>query len=89
MGKRFDCSTPRPKSDGTGSWWLRVGSAWQNDNGQITVYLDSYPIPDKDGVVKIMLFEPRPPSTQPGTPAPRQQNLQQWGKDDIDDEIPF
>ena len=61
MGKRFNVSTPKPYSDGSGkTWWLKVGSAWQNDRGLITVYLDSYPTPDKDGVVKMMLFEPDP-----------------------------
>jgi len=84
--KRFDASTPRPKSDGTGSYWVRVGSAFQNDqNGLITIYLDAYPVPDKEGVVKIMLFEPR--ERQPNQQAPAQNH--RTTREALDDDIPF
>lgn len=84
-GKRLDAMTPRPKQDG-GTWWLRVGSAWVNDKGQTTVYLDSYPIPDKEGVVKVMLFEPLP--ARPNPQPTRQEGPINWNKT-LDDEIPY
>jgi hypothetical protein len=89
MGKRFNVSTPKPYSDGSGkTWWLKVGSAWQNDKGLITVYLDAYPTPDKDGVIKMMLFEPEPNQTQGQRKEPEPVHAGGWNKA-IDDEIPF
>jgi len=95
MGKRMECSSPRTARDGK-TWWHRVGSAWINDEGLTTIYLDSYPLPDKDGVVKFSLFEPKPregATTQEratqarGTArgAPQQQPL----AEELDDDIPF
>lgn len=83
MSKRYDAITPRPKSDGTGSFWVRVGSAFQNDNGKIMVYLDAYPLPDKEGVVKIVLSEPLPPRQAQVNP----QNVPL--REAINDDIPF
>ena len=88
MGKRFNVSTPKPYSDGSGkTWWLKVGSAWQNDRGLITVYLDSYPTPDKDGVVKMMLFEPDPREPQQ-TREPTIDTSMSY-KEALSDEVPF
>jgi hypothetical protein len=57
MSNRFDVCTPRPKKDG-GSWWLKVGTAWQNEKG-VQVILDAYPAPDAEGRIVLNLFEPR------------------------------
>jgi hypothetical protein len=85
MAKRFDCSTPVEKPDGT-TWWHRVGTAWQNEqSGLITVYLNSYPCPNKAGEVKFMLFEPREKDTSPNVAVLRPRQL----GTNIDDEIPF
>ena len=51
-----DVVTPRPKYSG-GTWWHRIGSATVSEDGKITVYLDSYPLPDEKGIVKMMLFD--------------------------------
>ena len=88
MGKRFNVATPRPKHDG-GTFWLRVGSAWQNEKGLITVYLDSYPIPDREGAVKMMLFEPEPNKDPIRTPAREPQEPRRPWNEELDDEIPF
>ena len=58
MTRRFDCCTPRPKKDG-GVWWHKVGGAWENDKGTITIYLDSVPVPDpsRDNKIVFSLFE--------------------------------
>jgi hypothetical protein len=73
-----------------------VGSAWINDEGLITIYLDSYPVPDEKGVVKFSLFEQRPREDAPQqgarqttrAAAPRAAP-QQTLAEDLDDEIPF
>ena len=86
MGKRFDVCTPRPKTnrqgESDGTWWHRVGNAYQNDKGLITVYLDSVPVPDPDKENKIvmMLFEPK----EKGESKPAQRTSRA-----DDDEIPF
>jgi len=61
MGQRYDVCTPRPHKDEGKTWWHKVGTAWKNDKGLITVYLDSYPVPDpdKDNKAVMMLFEPK------------------------------
>ena len=90
MAKRFDASTPRPKSDGTGSYWVRVGSAFENDkSGLITIYLDAYPVPDKEGIVKIMLFEPRDPAAKPAARQQRPEGQTPSRAWPDNDEIPF
>lgn len=55
--KRYDVAAPRPKKDG-GTFWQRVGTAWENDKG-IQVVFDAYPLPDAEGRCVVNLFEPR------------------------------
>lgn len=56
--KRYNVTTKRPKSTGNDEvWWHRIGKAFTNEKGQITVYLDSLPIPGSDGKVQLYLFE--------------------------------
>lgn len=57
MANRFDVLSPRKKKDG-GTYWHKVGSAWQGDKG-INVVFDSLPLPDAEGRVSVSLFEPR------------------------------
>jgi len=84
--KRFDVSSPRPKSDGSGTYWVRVGTAFQSDKGQISVILDAYPVPDEKGQVRMLLFEPRDraPNQQPA-----QRNTPRETREVLDDDIPF
>jgi hypothetical protein len=68
-----------------------VGSAFENERtGQITVYLDSAPYPDKDGRVALMLFEPKE-RQESGTPAKASGTggSARPLAEEIDDEIPF
>lgn len=79
MGQRYDACTPRPNGDKT--WWHKVGSAWKNDKGMITVYLDSYPMIDTEkGKAVIMLFEPK--AKEDSSPTKPRASVE-------DDEIPF
>lgn len=95
-GRSMDACTPRPKKGG-GTWWHRVGSAWVAADGKITLYLDSYPLPDKErGSAVIMLFEKREQGSSGGG-APSGGAARSGTKrpaaggrrDEIDDEIPF
>lgn len=58
MSNRFDICTPRPKKDG-GSYWVKIGTAWQNEKG-IQLVFDALPIPDAEGRCVANLFEPKP-----------------------------
>lgn len=87
MAERFDIMTPRKKKDG-GTMWVRIGTAWFNDNGGKQLVFDALPIPDSEGRVVANLFEPKPRDGGQGgfTPAPR--NTRQ--DDDLGgDGIPF
>lgn len=84
MSKRYDIATPRPKKDG-GSYWVKIGTAWQNDKG-IQLVFDALPLPDAEGRCVANLFEPKERDQPRGgdgygrgkQPAP-----------DLDDDIPF
>ncbi|TKD50187.1 hypothetical protein [Sphingomonas baiyangensis] len=86
MAKRFDVLTPRKKNDG-GTFWHRVGTAWEGDKG-INIVFDSLPMPDADGRCSVSLFEPRERDGG-GNGGQRQQPRQQSGGwNDLDDEVP-
>lgn len=57
MSNRFDICAPRPKKDG-GTYWVKIGTAWQNDKG-IQLVFDATPLPDKEGRCVANLFEPK------------------------------
>lgn len=78
--KRFDVCTPRKKKDG-GTFWHRVGTAWEGDKG-ISVVFDSLPMPDSEGRCVVNLFEPRDQSQ--GAPA-----KQRPMSEAVDDSMPF
>jgi hypothetical protein len=81
--KRYDISTPRPKKDG-GSFWVKIGSAWENEKG-IQLVFDALPIPDAEGRCVANLFEPR--DRDQSHRAGLNRNAPQ---DDLDsDDIPF
>jgi hypothetical protein len=82
MAQRWDVLSPRPKKDG-GTYWHRVGTAFQGDKG-ISLVFDSLPLPDDKGAVRVSLFEPR---ERQATPAPAKASGSY--ADDLKDEIPF
>ena len=57
MSTRKDICTPRKKKDG-GTYWVKIGSAWEND-GKTQLVFDALPIPDSEGRCVANLFEPR------------------------------
>lgn len=58
MNKRYDLCSPRARNNSDKPFWHRVGTAFENDKG-ITLLFDSLPLPDAEGRVAVMLFEPR------------------------------
>ena len=65
----------------------KIGSAKENDKGGINVYLDSLPIPDKDGRVSLLISARRErdggrPEKNPERRTPRRDEFD-------DDQIPF
>ena len=56
--KKFDICVARPKGNpNDGVWWHRIGTASENDRGQISLFFNSLPFADKDGRCGAMLFE--------------------------------
>lgn len=95
-GKRLDVLSPRPKKDG-GTYWHRVGTAWEGEKG-ISISFDSMPLPDKDGQVRVSLFEPRESKgsesrSAPADARPPMGNGPARGRvdyaQDMNDDIPF
>lgn len=86
--RRFNAVTPRPKYGEEGAvWWHQVGNAVENDKGQISIYLDSVPVPDQEsGSIKIMLFEKKSDDEKP---KPRPAATRGGRRSDMDEEIPF
>lgn len=84
MSKRYDIKSPRERKDGK-TFWLKVGTMFEGDKGDFTIYLDALPLPDKDGRVTLKGWEPQ--QKQEG----RQQAEQQGASQDysLDDDIPF
>lgn len=91
MSTRFDICTPRPKKDG-GSYWVKIGTAWQNDKG-IQLVFDALPIPDSDGRCVANLFEPKQDDRNRSANADRQQARGNGGPQqrytEDEDSIPF
>ena len=86
--RKFDAVTPRPKYNERGAvWWHKIGSAVENDKGQITIFLNSIPIPGDEGDVRIHLFEQKEDEER----APKERVRQPHHKKDAldDDHIPF
>lgn len=83
--KRFDICTPRKNNDKT--FWVKVGTAWQNDKG-IQLVFDALPIPDSEGRCVANLFEPKPRDGQQQQRRQAGAGSTDWGSQ-LDDEIGF
>lgn len=83
--KKFDICMAKPKGrPEDGVWWHRIGRASENEKGQVSLFFDSLPFPDKDGRCQAMLFEQK--ERDDTQPAPRRSSSH---RRDDDDEIPF
>jgi hypothetical protein len=85
MSNRKDIMAPRKKKDG-GTYWVKIGTAWENEKGTQLVF-DALPLPDNEGRVVANLFEPREPQQRQQSGGYQQQQQQ---NDDLgSDSIPF
>lgn len=75
----LDVISFRPRGDGK-PYAHKIGSAKKNAKGGLNVYLDSLPLPDKDGKVSLLI------SARQEKPAGRTPSR---GGADLDDDIPF
>ena len=66
----------------------KIGSAKSNGKGGMNVYLDSLPLPDKDGRVSL-LISPRQEKGGTGRIVSRPTARAAQSDDDMDQEIPF
>lgn len=95
--EKFNVSVPiKYGEDNERTFWHNIGTAFKNDKGQMTVYLNSLPLPNSEGKCSFMIFPPKEDD------ADRDYGGQRGGgrskptagkrsapKSDIDDEIPF
>lgn len=83
MSQRMDVRTPMKRSDG-GTWWPKIGSAWQARSGEgWDIKLDMMPAP-VDGQWKLVI---RPPKE--GEDKPAKSRDDRPADDEPVDEIPF
>ena len=84
MATRKDICTPRTNGDKT--YWSKIGTAWFNDKGGISLEFDALPIPSLDDKgalrTRAVLFDPKPSSGSASAPAPRGDMM-------VDEDIPF
>jgi hypothetical protein len=89
MTTRYDILVGRPKQT-EGTWWHKIGTAFEGKEGGMNCYLDSLPLPDKDGKVSFIIREAKakddaPPPRQQQRAAPAPSN----GRAPINDDVPF
>lgn len=80
---RYDLITPRARKDGK-TFWVKLGAGFPNKDGQgFTLVLDALPVADAEGIVRVLMVEPRDNAGQ-------QRQEQPAARDNLDtDEIPF
>lgn len=87
--KRYDVVTPRPKKDSDKPYWHRIGTAFEDDRGGSTIYLDSLPFADAEGRCVIKLFEAKSRDQRHSDSLNRGQQSQSSNYSDLDDDIAF
>ena len=59
MVQRLNLMSPRVKGEKT--YWTKVGTAWpsKKNPGFFDLEFDALPLPDKEGRVRVLMFEPK------------------------------
>jgi len=85
--RRFDVCVAKPKGEreSDGVYWNRIGRAYENEKGNISLFLDALPVPIGSFDGRCTLFEQKDRDDRPA-PAGRQRTAA--GRVE-DDEIPF
>jgi hypothetical protein len=79
MSTRYDVISPRKRGDADKTYWHRVGTAFEREKGGLSVVLDSLPLPDAEGQVRLLIVEAKARDEAPAqaaaggnvTPLPR------------------
>jgi hypothetical protein len=79
MTTRYDVISPRKRGDSDKTYWHRVGTAFERERGGLSVVLDSLPLPDAEGQVRLLIVEAKARDESPAqaaaasnvTPLPR------------------
>lgn len=79
----YNVATPIPYGRDK-TYWHNVGKAWDTKGGRICVVLNSYPLPDSEGQVRMFLFE-----EEDNRKSSREERPHRSTGDEIDDEVPF
>jgi len=45
--------------EGRDPFWQSIGAAFENSDGSLNIILQAYPLPGRDGVVKVVLRRPK------------------------------
>jgi hypothetical protein len=57
MSTRYDVISPRRRGDADKTHWHRIGAAFEREKGGLSVVLDSLPLPDAEGQVRLLVVE--------------------------------
>jgi hypothetical protein len=90
MGDRKAVYTVSPRGEGKKDFWCRIGTAFTNRDGSLSVVLDANPVNGRLIVRDEELREERreePSPARPARRAPQQPSFDERGQSD--DEIPF
>jgi hypothetical protein len=49
--------------EGRDPFWQPIGAAFENSDGSLNIILQAYPLPGRDGVVKVVLRRPKDDQT--------------------------
>lgn len=93
MTTRYDILVGRPKQT-EGQWWHKIGTAFEGKEGGMNCYLDSLPLPDKDGKVSFIIREAKAKDDAPRSSAPQVRRTPNSatptnGRAPINDDVPF
>jgi len=86
MSRRWKAICPRERKSGK-TFWHQIGMLFESDRGKsfATLHLDSLPIPDEKGEIRILFFEDDSEARGPEKPPPGGSTFDK----EKDDEIPF
>lgn len=64
QGKRFEVFTIRERANQEKGFWVKIGAAFENKDGSLSVNLDALPLTDKNGECRLQIRAPRPRDEQ-------------------------
>ena len=94
MAQRYDLVTPREGKDGK-TYWTKVGVAFPSKDGVgFSLSLEAYPLPNKEGEVRMIMRPPMERDGQRNGGEQRGRQIVESGRQparpiDDDDSIPF